>query len=313
MSSYSLEGYLAALKIRGGKSLLLEGPTDMKIVARVLAEIDSEPGLYCRDVAVDPIDLIADEKIPRGHRNAVEFVYHYASNESLPLAALVDREFREFEVEQQPADHLRSHRSEGRLFWTRGHSIENYLFDARYIDAYLRMKIPEFVSNECLRSVRAELASILRIGAAASLAALKCQIIERCSGACRDNFWKSIPTGLSFDLDAYVGILLDRGVPDTTANDYRMRFAEYEKQLAVDSDEELNRWIVHGHLGWDFLWSGVAGILRAYGVARDVVNTVCRGFVDDKLRFTADMWARDVVRGSAESPRALWDWLCEAA
>ena len=56
----------------------------------------------------------------------------------------VDREFREFTFSEIVGDGLRSHRCKDRLVWSRGHSIENYLFDFRVI----RESLCDFSPNQ---------------------------------------------------------------------------------------------------------------------------------------------------------------------
>lgn len=311
MNSYSLDGYLAALKIRGSKNLLVEGPTDLKIVARVTAELVNRSEVDLQEITIDTVDILSDSELPPGNRAAVEYIYGLAEAERLPLAALVDREFREFDaIGGEITDTVATHFRQNNLYWTRGHSIENYFFDSAYFEAFLRMKHPESVPHACYALIESEFPLLMRGAAAASLAALHCSVIERCGGICSLTMWDvTSPNQLRFTINELLNALESRGVEQSALSKFSEFFAEYDERLASATDVHLSRWITHGHLGWNFVWAGVGRLLLHCGVSHDVAHSVARGFGDDKIRFFANLWAKEALEGASDSPTALWDWL----
>lgn len=311
MNSYSLGGYLAALRIRGNKNLLLEGPTDLKIVARVVAEMVNRGEVDLHGITIDTVDIINDPEIPPGNRAAVEYVYNLAEAERLPIAAVVDREYRKFVVNDvEIRDDLSSHFQQNDLYWTRGHSIENYFFDSGYFEAYLRMKHPESIPHLCYAVIQSEFPTLMRGAAAASLAAMRCSVVERCGGICSLSMWEvTTPNQLCFTIDELLDALESRGVDQTVLSTFSELFQEYDKQLSSVTDVYLTRWISHGHVGWSFVWAGIGRLLLHCGVNQEIAESVGRGFMDDKIRFFANRWAVEALEGMNDSPTALWDWL----
>jgi len=310
MSSYSLNGYLAALQMRGGISLLVEGSNDVKIVARVVIELEHLHRVDTTNIAIDPVSLIEDSELPYGNRTAVEYVVILASKEMLPLAGFVDREFRDFEVHTSLVDHLHEHKNDASLFWTRGHSIENYFFCEKYITAYLRMKFPELLTRPCFSLISSHILDIIEVAAAVSLSARDLNMLDKCRGICRYHYWSfSESQNIQFDYLSFSKVLEGRGATPAQIIDFCIRYKDYLHRLASCSDSKLRRWIAHGHIGWEFLWSGIASLLYRCGTTKEVVESVCQGHYEEKLRHLADYWARDISDNAIESPVFLWQWL----
>ncbi len=93
MSSYSVDGYLALTKMRETKSLLVEGISDMKVLARLIRELEDTGVLQSDTVKLDLISALEnnDGRIPEGNREAVEYVVALAAGERLPLRGVVVR------------------------------------------------------------------------------------------------------------------------------------------------------------------------------------------------------------------------------
>src|SRR5690242_4673856 len=126
MSSYSPIGYVNAVSIRNTRTLLVEGRTDKSVVVRLMIELRNQKLLNADNLVIDTADDIQNVPGARlGNREKVEYIHAQIAGFQR-FAGLVDREFRDFDL-AVPADHAPHHRVVPQnLFWTRGHSIENY-------------------------------------------------------------------------------------------------------------------------------------------------------------------------------------------
>lgn len=106
MSTYDFPGYLSALDMRPFRTLLVEGPTDRKILSRLINSL-IESGLVDPDsLVIDCADLIDRTGFGMGVR---EFVEHIHSNSTVGadrFFVLVDREFRGFSIASPLTDTL---------------------------------------------------------------------------------------------------------------------------------------------------------------------------------------------------------------
>lgn len=152
MSSYTLKGYLITLLIRSARTILVEGPSDTTAVSRVLLEYPctSKGNL----LLVDSVAMISNTGSIGGNRDVVEFIYNEAMKSQAQLAALVDREYREFDIDLKLSDNLCCHKEIApSMFWTIGHSLENYFFDVSYIVEVLKRIYPTIISNQLLDEI----------------------------------------------------------------------------------------------------------------------------------------------------------------
>lgn len=116
--------------------ILVEGKDDRAIMRNLLSIFgkSNEIGI---DVAAD---LKGTCKITALNNRAKVEKIHTACRDSIhhrQLYFFCDREFRKFRIENAIFDEASEHNNEGNLFWTLGHSIENYfLSEDILIEAY---------------------------------------------------------------------------------------------------------------------------------------------------------------------------------
>jgi hypothetical protein len=133
--------------------LLVEGKSDRDLFQRLFERIDPN---YRRRILIDTADRIAwdPELTPGtnyGARDKVVRVCTLAG--ALPdadrLVGVVDREYDDFRFDPEVCDDRPEVRVDGRLVRTRGHSVENYLFD--FVTFGDRMR--EYVPSEVTRTI----------------------------------------------------------------------------------------------------------------------------------------------------------------
>jgi len=307
MTAHSMEGYLSALTIREHPTLLVEGKNDKKTIDRLYSFVCSvEPG-DAGPLVVDSTEVI---KEPGGHgaRQIVEMAYARAAAEGLSLGALVDREYREFDLRPDLVDRLVGHHTEAAaLFWTRGHSIENYFFVEHAVLAFLTLQFSHVVNAASRAALSSTLPSVLTWCCAISLAARELAVIGRCEGLVGPDHWFGNPPTLSFDVSALTAGLQSRGA-SVDAEKFDRLVQEY-LAIAGRVDGPTIRWAIHGNIGQDMLWAGVARIIQPWCRGAEDHEQIGSGHNDLKVRVSAQEWVERVESGDEEEPAALIAWL----
>ena len=145
--------------MRTGRTLLVEGPSDKAIIARLVIELRNRNLLNSDNLVIDTADDIPTAQ--GGNRQRVENL-HAQIGGSPRFAGLVDREFRDFDL-AIPADYAPYHRVVPQnLFWTRGHSIENYFITLGFVVATLEQHHPEDLPHNYAKILEAAFPGIVR-------------------------------------------------------------------------------------------------------------------------------------------------------
>jgi hypothetical protein len=188
--------------MRTKRTLLVEGIKDKQIIERLLIETKGDDPNDC-DLVIDTAEQFRDCPGIMSNREKVEYIHGIVSNHS-KLGGWVDREFRLFAVEQTVKDQLSDHNVvHASLFWTRGHSIENYFFDIRIVLRYIEQFFPEHLPANYRESTIAVMEPITRIAAAVTLAAKDSNLLSRMTRLFSTKLW-SVGAGLlvSLKIDA---------------------------------------------------------------------------------------------------------------
>ena len=123
--------------------ILLEGSDDKSFFDILLDMARGSPGyqdVSLGTVAIETAERVKSDGLGEGNRQKVEKVAGLVAGTSFQerFVGFVDREFRKFRKGNMIADSLRAQRRVDRLVWSRGHSIENYLFDFQVFRVPLR-------------------------------------------------------------------------------------------------------------------------------------------------------------------------------
>lgn len=314
MANHTVEGYLALLVMRGSRSVLVEGPTDQHSLWLLLRKFEASGRQIIPGLSVDYMEMIQDNVLPPSKREGVEFIHAKCQAEGIELLALVDREFRDFTLRPAIQDSSPFHKHRAGLYWTRGHSIENYLLTSNYILSYVSMRFPIDTSHSRCTAVDEAMGDILIQSAALSLSLSEASLLNRAQGLITASLWKHTPQGeLHFDIDELGLHLRGRAVDHATCQHVVRGFRSYMSQVALHDPQRIARWICHGHIGWDCIWSAVARTLELHGCAPDLVMEVSHGHKDEKWRHVIGHWTSDAVLGNCVFPLELVSELLVAA
>ena len=126
--------FINLVRMSKDSHILLEGSQDkafFDILCQAVGVISLGVNFQSPSVAITTAEVIKSDSTILGNRDKVEKVSELIRGQPFQcrFVGFVDREFREFKFAKSIRDEVRAQRCVGRLIWSRGHSIENYMFD----------------------------------------------------------------------------------------------------------------------------------------------------------------------------------------
>lgn len=245
------------------KRVLVEGPEDVRFFERLQATLSLE-GVDIQD---------ADFRIPgreEDRRENVEYVARRLMSEHPRIASrfvgFADREFDGFDISHSPIiDVSNGQQQVDRLVYSRGHSIENYVFKYELIKDVLTYYYPAVSSYRAtaLNYMEECFERVISIACAVSLAALRVRLIRKVGDALhRSRAWDSSKDILSFEdsadsielgESAFQNRLCNEGVDLSEARAFMSKYKYYLGALSESPDQTVERWLCHGHIGMHFV------------------------------------------------------------
>jgi len=167
---YNLDQYVSMTKISNRTRILVEGKDDRAILRNLLDTLGKSEGVRI-DAAVDLKGTCS--VTAKNHRAKVEKIHMQCqgSADHRRLFFLCDREFRSFRVEGEIYDEALEHCIDGNLFWTLGHSIENYFLSEDVIVEGCRFLCGSGYKSDAVNIFRKLLEPSIRFIAKVTLAA----------------------------------------------------------------------------------------------------------------------------------------------
>lgn len=260
MSQFDPASYRRYVQISDQKHILVEGKDDRKILKRLWHDFAAHTR---KSDKIEEIVFDTAEKIknfPSGtgnNREKVQDICESMSDKTYvkKFVGFIDRELYQFSWEETDIlqDHLQCHDIEGRLVRSRGHSIENYLFEFKTFKKPLSLFSTTPYAHQALQQFQHIFDAVLRYACAVSLAAAKLQVIQRINATMEWRFIEISTASVRFRFDRWAKKLVDnRGFSNTQIATLKHYYDAYYR-LAEQSTVEIVRWICHGHLGFDFL------------------------------------------------------------
>ena len=266
--------FIATIKMSRLPLVLLEGSRDKAFFTRMCeVALNTAPQ---KRITITTAEQIASGISGVGNRAKVEKICELVAQHPFRCRFLgfVDREFREFTLRQYVCDDLRTHRCQGRLVWTRGHSIENYMFDFEVIKRPLMdCSVNDDIAVIALRILQAQFSDVIGIGCALGLVGLE---QDQLAVVRRTVDWKTVGlVGGEFrwDIERWKEVLVERS--DLTACG-RARlvdgFQRWHEITKISHPDDV-RWACDGHIGLNLIWTAYArAIYDIAGAARSKPN-----------------------------------------
>jgi hypothetical protein len=166
------------------------------------------------------------------------------------------------------------------------------------------------LTDIAIRSIGEYFGSIMQWSAAVSIAAYKTKLLGRSEGIVKWEHWSKVRSGeVILDLTAFTTGLTARGANAADITRFNQEAIRVHHELGQITDERVVRRVMHGHVGWEMLWSGVGWAIGDAGATASVRELVATGHRDTKMRYAAEKLAIATVRGHGETPSALARWL----
>jgi hypothetical protein len=255
----------------------------------------------------------------KGCREIIEEISEKIFNNpnSNKFVGFVDREFREFELNDSIVDLQQGHKVIGRLVWSRGHSIENYYFDYSILKIPLRDFSVSDCFDEALDLFSNYLTSSLKNACAASLAGRECQ--NRLDLVKSSLDWKTIllknEKEILIDTDQWGNILSTRNNAEKCFVKKIIDSFLHYYDIVNNSDINIVRWLCHGHIGLAFIW-GTYGrciyeVCKRKGVNNPEthVSRVLRAEESVRFNACASAWVYKVLSDDNIFPKELFELL----
>lgn len=287
--TYSVAGFLNAALRRSGKTILVEGPTDKALLHRI--ELENHPEKAGR-AAIDHVGIVADPIVGGlGNRAKVIVIQSqaHALAQQAPrildvLGTLIDREWDGVSfVGHVPVPAWQPPAQGASKFVTQGHSIENYHFDVECVIEYLKYSFAEHVTKALIDEVRSKFSALIVCATVLSLRVRDDSCIGRATGLIGHGHISSSGPRVYLD-PSFSQACATRQIASAASIVADVNKAIDAAWQGLDG-QDFARWLPHGHIGGETLWSGVAKIALLHGVPGAVADCIARGYQQERERF----------------------------
>lgn len=262
-SKYDPNSYRVYLSISKHKHILVEGKDDKYLIEKLCRDFLAKNNQHTTIlVDVDSVEtFVKGDELSEftNNKEKVKFIANSVNGKpySNSFIGFVDREMDKFawdyECISELQDIINSHDIIERLVLSRGHSIENYIFDLSILCKVLEILTTTTNANQSIDLFKETFQATLRIACAVGLAATKAKVLSKVNSTIDYKLLEiSSPTEVVFNFDAWVEKLVTRKISTTQEKELRLHYSVYNQQVARASIS-LVRWICHGHIGYDFL------------------------------------------------------------
>ncbi|MDR8090727.1 hypothetical protein KPB05_25070 [Burkholderia gladioli] len=287
MSNYSIEGYGVALALRSTKTILVEGPSDKRVLSRLILQHDIRNN-RCTRFLIDEVALISNDQTLacKGNKEKVEIIASTLESLSSKFNWLVDREWDGVDLEANSIEfYPPPARPWGRH--TKGHSIENYWFRDKFLLNYLRIFFGDTLKVEFFSTLSERFDSIIRIAAAYSFASKKLGTLSRSIGLLKAAHieWTE---GRYIACQSLNSALRTRGCNQDVATEVNN---ELSRNTIQSSSTAVLQWLCHGHLGEEMIRACAAQLAFEFNYSNEIVEAIERGARTEKMAHDADCLA----------------------
>ena len=308
---YQLSDYINLLQMTNRKHLLVEGKNDQRIFRIMIDEFKKNTSNEEVKIDIDIAQDLVDFGVMLGNREKVEMVCQNIIGKpgELKIVGFVDREFREFELQPDLIDKVLGHKVNGRLVWSRGHSIENYYFEFLILRNPLRDLgiISNFESALLLYEKIFD--SIIRLACAASLAAHELKNYSMIRASIDWKVFQINSQKIMMNYNEWRNRILENGNTSQLADQILDKFRKWDTQLQT-ADLAIVRWICHGHIGIKTMWEAYAKCVaetsskngdNPESQARDVLRA------NERLRLNlcSNAWTSNIISNKSQYPSEI--------
>lgn len=304
---YSLPGYKIAVQRRAGRTILVEGTDDQKILQRILAGQDDGRIASDRRPIVDHAHIVEDPVFHGlGNRSKVIQVSREVDRSIGKFVALVDREWEGFDdnrlsflPEYGPIERVLSR--------TRGHSVENYFFSSAFFIDYLLREHPAHATYDLRRQIEARFKHAVELATDISLAARDAGLLGVVCSSLSEALIRVQVASFELDVDGLCAKLSVKGCETERIERFGTAFA---MKRAVAKPLDFNgQWVAHGHVGFATIWCCIGALALCAGCDHAAAHQIAVGYSDQKRNAFAHFLALSESHEKGPLDR-LAKWAC---
>lgn len=265
---YKRSAYIRHIQMANGKKhLLVEGRSDKKIFKLLIDElrlnevadkiiVDSAEDLTKEDL----IDITGQGDIAENYQKVEKICQSIANKDYKDnLVGFTDRNFRGFDTNGMIKDLIESHQVDGRLVWSRGHSIENYFFHPVLLRKYFRGLLFIEDIQEVLSRFDKFIDSAFCLACVLSLVARDLKTIQDLPKHIEAKFLSIKNSKISIvqdynSEDAWLNRLKYNNKIDVSKICESYQYWDEIVEKTNGQHPEILRWLCHGHIGVKVIW-----------------------------------------------------------
>ena len=244
--------------------IMLEGPDDKSFFDILVDTVKGSPEYQygpLSTVAIDTAERVKSDGLAEGNRQKVEKVSQLVAGTLFRtrFVGFVDREFRKFRLGNMIADRLQTQRTLDRLVWSRGHSIENYLFDFQVFRVPLRdSSVNGEIAEIALQSLEQNFQEILSVACALAFAGKETDMLDVVRGTV--HFDPIMPPNalVFWDVEVWGKRIVQHSRLNVQQSDALATSFERWLNVVKSSNPSDVKWACDGHTGIRLIWEAYA-------------------------------------------------------
>jgi hypothetical protein len=322
MVKYTPQEYRLYLQNSKKKHILVEGKNDKYLIERLWGDFANKFGnSEIKDlVVVDSAEYFikADSRTGSNKEKIVEICQSingksYANR----FIGFVDRDLDKFDWDREKTetikDNLQGHEIEGRMVRSRGHSIENYLFETACLCESLELISTITYAGKAIKLFESVFESAIYSACIIGLAAAKSNLLKKIQSTIS---WELIELGrrsVIFLLEDWLQKLAsERNLSPEEIKNLSANYEVYSNYVSRASFSVI-RWLCHGHTGYDFLRETYIKCVReACPQNKDPnkeISNVNWMKKDRMFEQLTNFWVKTALDKSGEYPREVFELL----
>lgn len=295
----------------GARVILVEGPTDRQALETLLERLgvlaDGTKLRLDRDLVIDTAEILdsPEGKSLSNREKVIEVARSVATGmEAKRFVGFIDREFDFFELDAngQIVDEVLEHHCDGRLVWSRGHSIENYFLAEPVLMRAIKAS-QRHVPAIALKTFQACLQSMLQFACTVALAGRSVSDLESLRAAVQPSVLSIGGNRIRISDKKWRDTLKRRDWCRTKIRRFILESRAWHQKVCATPIDTV-RWTCHGKLTLQLMWQTYIKCLEA---ARDhsAVRQVASASRDRKYTWCIESWVASIEDVEVSFPYPL--------